>query len=414
MMSRFCGYIDKVFDFGEQLATLHDSRPQPQISAQAVFSTVFALLASGQKSLNAVEPFREAPRRLRFLIGPHMPSADTLGRVYAQMDSQPLREMLSQINHQIKRNKALSSAWPLTFAALDGHEFFASRRRCCDQCSQRTVTVHGEPVTEYYHRGVVCHLIGFDLALPLDVEMQRPGEGEVPAAKRLLERVLQSYGRFFDAVAGDALYLEAPFMNFCRQHGKHVVAVIKGDQRLLLQDAQGLFSQREPHVWRDAKSVICYWDEEHFTSCEGVCEPLRVLHTEERYIRRQRHGNQWREVEEEHTWWWATTIPKRLLSSRELWLAGHSRWDVENDCFNTLSVHGPLDHCFKHDPTAIVNFVLTLFIVYVLLQSFYRRNLKPQRRRFLTLTALRLKLYAEMDMGVVRPPWQVANSRAPP
>ena len=76
---------------------------------------------------------------------------------------------------------------------------------------------------------MVCHLIGFDIAVPLDVEMLRPGEGEIIAAKRLLDRVLLDYGRFFDAVVGDALYLEAPFFNFCIEHGKHMVAVIKGD-----------------------------------------------------------------------------------------------------------------------------------------------------------------------------------------
>ena len=96
-----------------------------------------------------------------------------------------------------------------------GISFFPSRHRCCEGCSERKVTVHGQGEIEYYHRGVVCHLIGFDMAVPLDVEMLRPGEGEIVAAKRLLQRVILDYGRFFDAVVGDALYLEAPFFNFC-------------------------------------------------------------------------------------------------------------------------------------------------------------------------------------------------------
>jgi len=45
---------------------------------------------------------------------------------------------------------------------------------------------------------VACHLTGLDLALPLDVELLRPGEGEETAARRLLERVLINYSRFFD------------------------------------------------------------------------------------------------------------------------------------------------------------------------------------------------------------------------
>ena len=84
--------------------------------------------------------------------------------------------------------------------------FFPSRHRCCPQCCQRTVKVDGEEVIEYYHRGVVFHLVGFPIAMPLDVEMIRPGEGEVIAAKRLLERALLHYGRFFDVALADAIY----------------------------------------------------------------------------------------------------------------------------------------------------------------------------------------------------------------
>jgi len=39
------------------------------------------------------------------------------------------------------------------------------------------VTVKGEEVIEYYHRGVVFHLVGFPMAIPLDVEMIQPAEG---------------------------------------------------------------------------------------------------------------------------------------------------------------------------------------------------------------------------------------------
>ena len=59
--------------------------------------------------------------------------------------------------------------------------------------------------------------------------------------------------------------------------------------------------------------------------------------------------------------------------------------------------HWSLDHCFKHEPTAILNFVLTLFIAFVLLQSFYYGNLKPERRAHLALIGLAMELY----LGVV-------------
>ena len=75
---------------------------------------------------------------------------------------------------------------------------------------------------------MVLHLVGFRTAIPLDMELTRPGEGEVVTAKRLLERAITRYGRFFDVVVGDALYMEAPFFTFCREHKKEVIAVLKG------------------------------------------------------------------------------------------------------------------------------------------------------------------------------------------
>ena len=117
---------------------------------------------------------------------------------------------------------------------FDGHEFFRSRSRCCAQCSHSTFELPEGKVTEYYHRGVVCHLEGYEISVPLDLEMTLPGESEVGTAKRLLERVLHYYPRFFDVIVLDALYFEAPFVNFCLARGKDVVVVAKGDERDLL------------------------------------------------------------------------------------------------------------------------------------------------------------------------------------
>lgn len=292
--------------------------------------------------------------------------------------------------------------------------FFPSRHRHCSECSERVVETRRGKVIEYYHRGVACHLIGFDLAVPMDVELLRPGEGEVPAAMRLLERVLSNYPRAFHAVAADGLYLEAPFVNFCLEHKKHVLTTLKGDRRLLLQDAQGLFSDMEPGLWERTRQSVRFWDAEGFTSCEGIDTPLRVLHTEETVQKRRRIAGEWIETEEHHSWWWATTLPMELLSSRQLWQAGHARWDIENDHFNTLVTHWHLNHCFKHHPIAIVNFILTLFIAFVLVQSFYLRNLKPPVRKRFTLIGIARQLYAGLAAADVRALWLSPRRRKPP
>jgi len=272
--------------------------------------------------------------------------------------------------------------------------FFPSRKRHCKDCQQRTVKVDGEEVTEYYHQGVVCHLVGYDLALPLDVELLQPGEGEVAATRRLLERVFANYPRFFDAVLGDALYCEAPFFNFCLKHGKHAMAVLKGDDRELKRDAQLRFSQLTPVTFTAKKRQIQAWDLDGFTTMTGVEATVRVVHSHEEWTERSHVSGTWESKAQSSDWWWATTIPISQLPVQQLWTAGHSRWDIENDAFNSLSHSWALNHCFRHSPQAILNFLLTIFVVYVLLQTFYQRNLKPAYRVGMTLIALATQLHA--------------------
>jgi hypothetical protein len=412
-MARFCAYVDKVFGLGKQLLTLTDSRLRPRIPIAAAFASVFTLFATRRGSLNGLERDLRIPARLRGIVGAKVPSVDSIGRIYALANSPPLRQLLANIAHQLKRNKALTSLEGWYAAAVDGHEFFSSRKRCCPHCQTRVLTVDGEQVTQYYHQGVVCHLIGQDLALVLDVELLRPGEGEETAAKRLLERVFLNYPRFFDVVVGDALYFDAPFLNFCLDHRKEVIVTAKGENRLLVQDAAGLFTQQHPGYWIDdhGKRTVQFWDEEGFTSCEGVKQPLRFLRTVETVHKRERIAGQWQETDQTTTWSWATTLTKAQLSTPGLWRCGHARWDIENDCFNTLATHWGLNHCFKHAPGAIVHFLLTSFIVYALMQSFWLRNLKPALHARLTL----IGLARELDRGLVgcRAPWSGLLTRAP-
>ena len=124
MMARFYGYVDKVFRFQRLLGRLTDSRREPVIPTAAVFGTAFAMFATCRGSLNGIDKERHFPGRLQRVVGPRIPSGDTVGRVYAQLDSGALREVLKDVHLRIKRNKMLSTSTGLLFVAVDGHEFF--------------------------------------------------------------------------------------------------------------------------------------------------------------------------------------------------------------------------------------------------------------------------------------------------
>ncbi len=125
MLSRFFRYIDKVFDFGLLVDGISDSRVRPQRSTASIWLSGFMMFAMRRGSLNAIEQDLRVPRRLDALIGANKPGADTIGRVFGLMEPATLRTMLCRINHQLGRNKALTTTWPLRFAAVDAHEFFS-------------------------------------------------------------------------------------------------------------------------------------------------------------------------------------------------------------------------------------------------------------------------------------------------
>jgi len=125
MMTRFCRYIDKVFDFSKQIHALRDARKRPRIPTRALWGTVFFLFVMRHRSLNGMEQEIRQPKRVERLIGKINPSADRMGDVMGLMEPDRFREMLSRINQQLGRNKALRNNWPLRVGAFDGHEFFS-------------------------------------------------------------------------------------------------------------------------------------------------------------------------------------------------------------------------------------------------------------------------------------------------
>jgi hypothetical protein len=126
MMARFCHYLEKVFDWGALLAGVRDARQRPQIPTAAVFLSAFMMCATRLRSLNALEGELRVPRRWEKIVGARKPSADRVGQVVARIDPESLRDMLSGVNHKLRRNKALSdNPWAPRFVALDGHEFYS-------------------------------------------------------------------------------------------------------------------------------------------------------------------------------------------------------------------------------------------------------------------------------------------------
>lgn len=398
MFRRLTRYLDKVFRFRQRLGGLTDRRTAPRIAPLTVWLCVLGLYLLRLRSLNQLEQAVRSSRRWAGWLEAEPPSADTIGYALARFELGGVRALLAQIYHRIKRNKALQRQWPEPYwvAALDGHELWTSRSRHCAACLTRQVQTRQGPVTEYYHRVVVCQLVGAAPPLILDLELQRPGEGEVVTARRLLARVVHRFPRFFDVLTLDALYLQAPMVNDVLAVGKEVVVVLKQEDRALYQDAHGLLALIEPERIVEPKRTLLIWDLPELTTFTGVERPVRVIRSVETLQRRRRVAGQWKPETVEQEWYWVTTLPATRVPASTIVRWGHARWDIENRGFNELVQHWHLDHCFKHDPTAIEAVLLTLALAFAVTSVFFARNLKPQARAGCTRLFLASLLAADL------------------
>lgn len=404
MFGRFARYLEKVFQFRQRLGSLRDHRTAPRIPTLAVWLCVLSLYLLRLRSLNALEQAVRSSRRWAAWLGAPAPSADTIGYTLARFDLEGVRALLAQIHHRIKRNKALRRQGPEPFwvAAMDGHELWASRSRHCSACLTREVQTARGPVTEYYHRMVICQLVGATPPLILDVELQGSAEGEITTARRLLARVLRTFPRFFQVLTLDALYLEAPLVNQALAAGKEVVVVLKQEARHLYQDAQGLLPLITPERLEAPDRSLLIWDIPELTTFTGVERPVRVIRSLETTHRRRRVAEHWKRETVVQEWYWVTTLPSEEAAAASIVRWGHARWDIENRGFNELVQHWHLDHCFKHEPTAIQAFLLTLALAFALASVFFTRNLKAPARAGRTRVFLAWLLAEGLMFGTAR------------
>jgi hypothetical protein len=377
-LSRVLKYAEKVYGLCTRLRAVRDQREKPRIPAgRAALSYVLLFLAR-LGSLHALEQ-RVPDTRWRKWLGGDCPSADVMGDVAATLDLEALRAILSGQHTKIKRNKGFGPGESgLRFLVLDGHEGVASYRRSWKGCLERIVHFAQGDRTQYYFRYVGAYLTNGTQRLLIDGETQLPGEGEIACALRLMTRVFERHSRAFDVVCGDNLYMDPTLWKFIRAHKKHVIAVLKNENRDLLEDARSLFATMAPVRFDEKKVRRACWDLDGFTTWPQCSEKVRVVRSlEETTIHRQLNDEDETVVSE---WFWVTSLPRWLAPTQTVVRAGHGRWGIENRAFNELCNQWHGDHAYRYTAHALIACTLLLFIAYNLFHAFIERDLKPQVR----------------------------------
>jgi len=418
MLRRVRGYLGKIFAL-DALAegAIPEDREDPDVPVARVWMSALLMLVVGQRSLRQFDEMMKRCHGKGAGGRPAgAPSERTVRRVFEWLRLDALRELVKVMTRTLRRNKtplAAAGARGLVAVAIDGKEVFASGLRKCEDCLERTVwtvdrkTGEKRSHTEYYHRVAVCFLIDCLIPLLLDVEMVRPGEGELAAGRRLLRRVLKNHPRLFDVVSADALYGDKEFLQMILKARKRFVVTLKDDRRDAYDEADRLRKLVEPATWGDRDRKCRVWDIPDIRpwwKAPGV--RLRVVWSDEKVRqpapgRRRRGESAW----VDSTWVWLTDIPSSLGPARLIWRFGHRRWHIENRCFHEGVREWGFDHCFHHHPNAICAFLMTMSVAMILVHTFLKRNLKEALRKLYTIATLRADFLGDFGRGFSWAEW---------
>jgi hypothetical protein len=395
-LEQFEKYAAGVFSLPKLLSDFTDSRRNPEIPTFDVINSLFHAALFRIPSINALEgDLKEA--NFQKLIGRRVKqdekifSAEVINNVLDKLELSRASGAVVSVIKQAERNKVFREGWwgSLRFVALDGWEPFCSYHRHCPHCLTRTIEKKlksGEVREEvqYYHRYVVAMLIDDVMDIALDLEPVLPAdlrdgplkgechEGELTAAKRLIRRVKRTYP-WVDAMVGDGLYTNGPFLTLLNDLKMGAVLIAKKDGDEPLKEALSIFGNTPPDKVIDDENSgerIELWDVqdiETLSTYEGKIRVVRGLVTKTKN-------------KEPSTWCMAVIGKANKLSARQVLSAARGRWHIENTGFNQWVSHWNLNHVFHHTANALAAIFYIWMLAFNLLQLFIYRRLKRSRR----------------------------------
>ena len=379
MFRKLIRYSNKIFDLFTITASITDKRAKAQIPTVKIVAAIIIMHFTNQGSLNSLSQ-EIAFKKLKAYV----PSVSTIARTADTMDLKEIRAVGLTIYKKARAKKMLEPFCGMWVGVVDGHEQITSAYCKCKYCKERTVTrKDGVKDTQYYHEFTAFILAGPKISYTLDIEPILPGEGEITSAYRLIERVCKNYPKAFSVVIGDGLYLKETVFNLLKRHHKYAIAVLKEERRQLFEEANRLSLLVEPVVYRKKKTYYRVWEHSIEGCWDGYGKGVRVIASEEATPVRvhSKDGKYFEDKLKKVKWMWVTSLPcsEDLAGLKNTVSICHSRWQIENQCFNETVNTWNADHIYRHSANAIIAFLLLLFICVNIFNIFRIRNIKDRR-----------------------------------
>jgi len=211
-LRKLLAYMKKVFKIEDKLSKLRDSRVNPTYgTSEGVLPVLLGFLVRIQ-SFNELKYKLKSKDFNKFISRKvKLPQIDTIREILKKIDLSGLEALTSSVVNKARENKVFKNGTidGYTVAAIDGTKLFGSNIKSCSECC-RTTLKNGK--VHKAHNAVFMSLVGSQSRLTIDFELykgssdsSKKAEGELTVAKRLLEKVRQTYNSMVDMVVYDTI-----------------------------------------------------------------------------------------------------------------------------------------------------------------------------------------------------------------
>jgi len=237
---------------------------------------------------------------------------------------------------------------------------------------------------QYYHRIVVVAVVSTSFPIPLGLRFQKNGEGEVTCALALLQDLDHQLGRrFLDVLVGDALYLQAPFVQEVERLGLVWAFTLKENQPDLWREAER-FTQESPtgvHTETGREIRYCHLPEVDWPVADRLVRVVKTVRVEHqrRVTVSEKDGHRIKSktaATQESTNFYATNFEIGSVSPLFIHQFSRSRWRIDTEVFQTITTDCHLKHPAVHQTTALVVLTMIRFLAYTLSLVFYHRQVR--------------------------------------
>ena len=173
------------------------------------------------------------------------------------------------------------------------------------------------------------------------------------------------------------------------------------------KEAQALSQGQEPSLAfedKERKRHVQLWEVKDLAFSDGYGESVRVVRSEERWVENRVRGGH-KQSRPRHTHWeWAASAQLDGYGASVIYQAGHRRWGIENKAFNELTQYYHLEHCYHHEPTAMLAQLLILVLGFVLFSAYAVLHSQEVRLGQITMKALAHNMDLDLEADL---PWDL-------